>query len=116
MLHHRRPGPLLSSFVAQFWFCEGYQAAHRAERVLPSGSFSLIVDLACGAPPIVSGMRAKSVVIETAALRSVLGVVFRPGGARPFFEAPSDEFYNRDQPLDGVWRSGVGTLVERLQE
>jgi AraC-like DNA-binding protein len=52
-------------------------------------------------------MRSQSTVIDTAAIRPVLGVVFRPGGARGFFDAPADDFYNRVVPLDLVWGSRV---------
>ena len=116
MLYHRTPAPPLREHIDQLWFCEGYEAPHRRERVLPTGSFDLILDLACGAPPLVCGMRARYVVLNTAALRAILGVVFRPGGARTFFEAPSDEFYDRHVPLDCVWGSGAPALVARLQE
>jgi AraC-like DNA-binding protein len=116
MLYHRSPSPPLNGHIDQLWYCEGYEAPHRRERVLPTGSFDLVFDLACGAPPVVCGMRSRYVVLETAALRAILGVVFLPGGARPFFEASADEFYGRDVPLDCVWGSGAPALVARLQQ
>lgn len=116
MLYARRPAPPLADRIEQLWYCEGYQSPHRRERVLPRGSFDVILDLACGSPPLVCGMRSQYVVIETAFLRAIMGVVFRPGGARAFFDAPSDEFYNRDVPLDAVWGSDAFSLIERLQE
>ncbi len=115
MLYARRPALPLSAWVHQLWYCENYQSAHRRERVLPGGSFDLILDLACGAPPLVCGIRSGYVVIETAALRAILGVVFRPGGARAFFNAPSDEFANREVPLECVWGADAARLVDRLR-
>src|SRR4051794_11284634 len=116
MLCARRPALPLSAWVDQLWYCENYRSPHRRERVLPSGSFDLILDLACGAPPLICGIRSGYVVIETAALRSILGVVFRPGGARAFFGAPSDAFANREVPLDCVWGADAARLVDRLRQ
>jgi AraC-like DNA-binding protein len=115
VLYTRRPGPPLSRFVDSIWYCENYQATHARERVLPNGAFDLILDLACGGAPLVCGMRTQHCVIETAFLRAILGVVFRPGGARPFFDPPSDEFFNVDVPLDDVWGGDARRVVERLQ-
>jgi AraC-like DNA-binding protein len=116
MLYARRPAPPLSAHIEQLWYCENYQAPHARERVLPNGTFDLILDLACGEQPLVCGMRSQFVVIETALLRAILGVTFRPGGARAFFDPPSDEFFNRDVPLECVWGSGAAALVSRLQD
>jgi hypothetical protein len=38
------------------------------------------------------------VVIDTAAIPSVMGVVFRPGGARGFFDGPASDFYRWIEP------------------
>ena len=116
MLYARRPAPPLSAHIEQLWYCENYQAPHARERVLPNSSFDLILDLACGEAPLICGMRSQYVVIETALLRAILGVTFRPGGARAFFDTPSDEFFNRDVPLGCVWGSGAAALVACLQE
>jgi len=58
------------------WLCDGYEAAHSQERVLPYGGFQLIIDLTDGfmragrsqraAPPLVVGLRTQSTVVETA--------------------------------------------------
>jgi AraC-like DNA-binding protein len=115
MLYHRRPAPPLSRHIEQIWFCENYQASHARERVLPTGGFGLILDLAAPGS-LIAGMRSKYIVLETAALRSILGVMFRPGGARAFFDAPLDEFFNRDVALDCQWGRSAGALVSRLAE
>jgi AraC-like DNA-binding protein len=133
MLVARGPSLALSPHVEQLWYCEGYQAAHRKERVLPSGRFQMVIELADlfirqwdrdpgsdqfeHAPPaVVVGMQSRYGVIDTAALQSVIGVVFRPGGARAFFDVPAEEFYNQSVPLDLVWGNGAGALRERLQD
>jgi AraC-like DNA-binding protein len=61
-------------------------------------------------------MRSQYIVIDTAAIQSVMGVIFRPGGARRFFEAPAHDFYNQVVPLDLVWGSQVTQLRDRLRE
>jgi AraC-like DNA-binding protein len=116
MLYARRPAPPLSGHIDRLWYCENYQAPHRLERVLPNGAFDLIIDLACGASPVVCGMRTRYIVLETAVLRGIMGVLFRPGGARAFLGAPSDEFFNRDVPLDCVWGPDASAIVQRLQD
>jgi len=99
-----RPGFALAPYVEMLWCYEGYEATHRQERVLPNARFQLIIDLAPRpGPSIIVGMRTRYSILETANVQSVIGVVFRPGGARPFFDAPADEFFNRPVALDQVW-------------
>ena len=116
MVLAHRPAPPLSCYVDQLWYCQGYQVAHGKERVLPNGRFQLVIDLSRDAPPLVVGMRSQHSVIETAGLQSMMGVLFRPGGARPFFDAPADEFYSRAVPLDPVGCVGGADLRDRLRE
>ncbi|MBS1857070.1 MAG: AraC family transcriptional regulator [Acidobacteria bacterium] len=112
-----RPGPPLAPYVEMLWFWDESGATHRQERVLPNAGFQLIIDLAPRpGPPVVVGMRSKYSILDTASLQSVMGVVFRPGGARPFFDQPADEFYNRTVLLDEVWSSASGKLRDRLLE
>lgn len=116
-----------------FWSCEGYRPAHRKERILPNGTFQLVIELSDGyirqwgraagaedfyldSPALVVGMQSQYNVIDTAGLKSMVGVSFRPGCARAFLEAPSHEFYNCDTPLDGVWGRLADELRARLQE
>jgi AraC-like DNA-binding protein len=85
--------------------------------VLPSARFQLIIDLAAQpGPSIIVGMRTRYSILETASVQSVIGVVFRAGGARPFFDAPADEFSKHPVALDQVWCSSGGRLRDRLLE
>lgn len=127
-----RPTAPIASYVEQFWYCEGYQMAHRRERVLPNGRFQLIIDLSdsfvsegewlptgqsrISPPPLIVGMQSRYTVIDTAALQSIVGVLFWPGGARAFFDPPADEFHNQHIPLDLVWGPAAGDLRDRLRE
>lgn len=53
--------------------------------------------------------------LDTASVWCVIGVVFRAGGARPFFDSPADEFCNRVVALDQVWSFARG-LHDQLLE
>jgi AraC-like DNA-binding protein len=113
---HRPKGPL-SQYVDQLWYCEGYRAAHARERVLPNGRFQVIIDLADRAgSPIVLGLRSQHSVIETAAIASVIGVLFQPDGACALLAPPADDFYNRAVPLDLLWGTRAGELRDTLRE
>jgi hypothetical protein len=98
LAHH--PVGRLASHVEKMWYCDGYQGVHRKERVLPNGKFQLVISLAKGplraparptgelgeiASSLVLGIRSHFGVIDTATLKSAMGVLFRPGGARAFF-------------------------------
>jgi AraC-like DNA-binding protein len=111
-----RPGPALAPYVEALWSCEGYEATHRQERVVPNGRFQLLIDLTPGGRLMVIGMRTTYSILETASIQSVLGVVFRPGGARPFFDPPADEFYDRAVSLEQVWSVGSDRLRQHLLE
>ena len=115
MLLTHRPGPLLASYVEALWYYDGSQTAYHKERVLPSGRFQMVIGLS-GALGAVSGMRSQSIVIEPAAIPSVMGVIFRPGGSCAFFEVPANHFFNQVVPLDAVWGSRATRLRDRLQE
>jgi AraC-like DNA-binding protein len=116
MYFRLRPGPPIAPYVEALWSCEGYEATHRKERVVPNGRFQLVIDLMPRGRAIVIGMRTTCSILETASIQSVVGVMFRPGGARPFFGPPADEFLNRAVSLEQVWGFGSDTLRERLLE
>jgi AraC-like DNA-binding protein len=111
-----RPADSLASYVEKLWYCGQYQVAHSKERVLPSGRFQLVIDLAeSSAPPLVVGMRSECTVIETAGLQSMIGVVFRPGGTLPFLGWSAGEFYNQEVSLDLIWGTAATCLRDRLR-
>jgi len=115
MLLTHRPGPPLAQYVEAIWFYDGHQTAHQKERVLPNGRFQIVIDLS-GGPGAVCGMRSRCTIIAPAAIQSVMGVVFRPGGARGFFAVPASDFFNQVVPLDAVWGPHVTQLRDRLRE
>jgi AraC-like DNA-binding protein len=130
MLLEHEPAVPLTSYVEKLWYCNGYQGVHRKERVLPNGTFQLVISLAEGpllapgspteergqlAPSLVMGIRSHYSVIRTAMFQSAMGVVFWPGGARVFFNSPADAFYNESVPLDLLWGSKANDLRDRLR-
>ena len=116
MYAQSRPGLALTPYIEMLWSCEGYRAPHRRERVLPNGRFQLVFDLAGPAQPVVIGIQTGYGILETANLQSLVGVVFLPGGAQPFFDLPADALANRAEPLDSVWGISSGAIRDRMRE
>ncbi|HEV3165210.1 MAG TPA: helix-turn-helix domain-containing protein [Isosphaeraceae bacterium] len=126
------PGPPLSEFVELFWFYEGYTQPHAKERILPTGTTELVINLQDDlirvyeredtdrfrsyGGAVVCGPHSEFFVIDTAEQAKVIGVHFKLGGAFPFFKMPAGEFGNEHVPLDALWGTRAGTLRERLLE
>src|SRR5262245_48317086 len=111
MLNHSyRPSSPLASFIEDFWLYADYTPSHLKERILPTGTVELVLNLrdnelriydrvrpgACErfSGAIVSGPYDRFFVIDTAEEASLLGVHFKPGGAFPFFDRPISELVN----------------------
>jgi AraC-like DNA-binding protein len=112
---------------------ENYTGTHQRERILPSGTFELVVNLrddelriydASGSPQddrcrrfsgaLVSGPYAGSFITDTAEEASILGVHFRPGGAFPLLGPLAGELANTHVNLAAVWGPAATELRERL--
>src|SRR5438067_6163460 len=103
----RAPRPPLNSYVQQLWLAAGYTTHYAFDRMLPSASMSLIVNLAedcCRIydaedrramrstdGTIVVGAFSLPFVIDTAEQTHVIGATFKLGGAFPFFKLPMSE-------------------------
>jgi AraC-like DNA-binding protein len=125
-----RPGPPLDRFVEQLWYWEGAPLAHDKDRLLPSGSSALIINLfedetRCyhGADDdiverlpaaVLCGAYSRYFVIDTREQRANIGVAFRPGGTWPFFDPAGDELQNQHVGLRELWGSAGATLRERV--
>ncbi len=131
VLFERRPAPPLDAYVERLCYWEGLPGPHRRERVLPNGRFQIIVNLADGffreeasgvvqfqatAPSIVVGMQTQYSVVDTAAMRLLMGAVLRPGGTHGLFDIPADAFHNQVVSLDLVWGAEANRLRDRLRE
>ena len=97
---------------------------------MPDGRFQLAFSLADGpisaladpmgdgggiAPSLLIGIRSRFSIIDTAKLRSAMGVVFRPGGVHAFLNTPADAFHDKNVSLDLIWGSMVQALRDRLR-
>lgn len=121
------PAPPLAAFIDRLWTLAD-APPHERERVLPSGTLELVVDLRddelrvydpagpcrrySGA--IVSGAYRESFIIDTAQHASIIGVHFKPGGAAPFLGVPPGELADAHVDLETLWGSGARELRERL--
>lgn len=123
-----RPGPPLSDFVAYMWALRDL-AVHSQERIVPSGTLELVVNLnedglriydpRSGAwwrysGAVVSGAYRRYFVIDTRDHASIVGVHFKAGGALPFLNTPPGELADRHVDLEMLWGQAALVLRERL--
>ncbi len=124
----RRPGPPLADYVANMWAMRD-MPAHPTERIVPSGSLELVVNLDKDAVRIydprhtawqqysgtvVSGAYRRFFVIDTRDHASIVGVHFRPGGAWAVLGVPPGELADRHVDLETLWGSSALELRDRL--
>jgi AraC-like DNA-binding protein len=124
-----RPQPPLSDFVDLFWDCEGHAPPHARERLLPSGTMQLIINLRedrlriydaddtdrvqSFRGSLICGAHSEFYVIDTASQAAVIGIHFKPGGASPFLKFPAIELRNAHLSSDMVWGA---TVTSRLRD
>lgn len=126
-----RPAPPLDALIEFMWAADGYPAQAPRERVLPSGAPALIIHLdprpmrvyadelarepAIASGAVFCGARQRPLIIDTA-LGANVGIHFRPGGARPFFDVAADAVAEQTVPLEAFWGTASHALCERLRE
>jgi AraC-like DNA-binding protein len=131
-VHHRYPEAPLSEYVEVLWLGGGGLPTHPFERVLPTGSMGIIVGLNTDQLTVIDrvdhsradgygasmmiGAHARHFVIDAADQATVLGVHFKPGGARPFLECPADELFDLNISLDSIWGGDAARFRGRLLE
>ena len=121
--------PALRPFIESLWHFTG-EFEHAQERIMPTGTMQLLVNLdedelrtyegerfatvrrIRGAA--ISGAYARPFGIDTREQRCIVGVSFRPGGAAPFFRAPANALRELHVELDRVWSRDGAVLRERL--
>jgi AraC-like DNA-binding protein len=122
------PTPLLADFVDSFWYHEGFDLPHKRERVLPTGAMELVINLRDDTlkvydpqqpdllhrlhPSLVCGAWSEPFSVATAWQSSLIGVNFKPGGARPFFRLPANVLHNTHLSLAEL----LGTAAHHLRE
>ncbi|HAB16806.1 MAG TPA: helix-turn-helix domain-containing protein [Verrucomicrobiota bacterium] len=126
------PGPPLNDFVEQFWYYDGLNVPHSRERVLPDGTFQLMINLRDEPRTLfdrehedrsqdfrrawVSGAHREYIVIDARPGSSLIGIHFKPGGATPFLGLPAIELRDRVIELDSLMDSAVNDLRDALLE
>lgn len=127
----RIPDGALKDFVYDYWLYENYVPRfHSRERILPSGTIELVINLhddelriydAAGndsckrfSGALVSGTYGRTFITDTAEERSVMGVHFKPGGAFPFLGIAPDELVDAHVDLEMLWGRSARDLRERL--
>lgn len=127
------PASPLGDFVHSFWHSENPAPSHFKERILPTGTIELVINLHDdelriydAARPgyyrrfpggLVSGTYGRFFVIDTAEERCVMGAHFKPGGAFPFLGVSPEELADRHIDLETLWgRAAAVRLRERLCE
>jgi AraC-like DNA-binding protein len=121
----RPPCPALAGLVENLWWL-GDAPTHARERIVPTGTFELVVNLAedaihviaDGRPrrhggAVVSGAYTRSFDVDTRAHASLLGVHFRPGGARAFLGLDAGALANTHAELGDLWSPPA---ADRLQD
>lgn len=127
LAHH--PGPPLDEFVDYLWLIEDGQAP-RLERILPSGTLELVVNLKSNelhihdaeqperyqelSGAVFSGTYSRSFICNALQHEAIMGVHFKPGGASPFLGAEAGELTNTHANLPDLWGRSGTELRERL--
>jgi len=125
-----KPKPPLSKFVDIFWLYEGYEPVHKTERILPTGTLELVINLRQDALRFYDAERPENcarlsgAVVSGASGRGfapaeeafIIGVHFKPGGAFPFLGLPAGDLADTHVDLETLWGPSVGRLRERLCE
>ncbi len=113
-----RPGPALSDFVDCFWLVADAQAP-RKERILPSGTLELVINLRANevriyepmkleryrkfSGAVMSGTYSSAFACDAMQHESMLSVHFKPGGAFPFLGAQANELAETHADLTDLW-------------
>ena len=123
------PHPL-RKFVDLIWQYDCLVQPHFLERVLPTGTMGIIINLAEDATriyhprdstqvetnrgSILFGPYSGFFSIDTAEQASVLGVSFTPGAASPFLHMPAAEARDAHVSLEDVWGPAARHLRDEL--
>ncbi len=111
------------------WYVEGWMPYQR-EKILPTGTVELIVNLASPYRVIVPAEPGRESVSKevwvagfqtgyllnqaTSPWVNTIGVSFKPGGAYPFFHFPISELNDRVIELDLIWGDRAQQIRERV--
>ena len=127
-----KPKPPLANLVDNFWIYEGRGEEDKPDRILPTGTFELAINLrknelafheiekpencARFSGAVVSGAHGRGFAPADTEAVFIIGVHFKPGGAFPFLGLPASELADIHVDLETLWGSSVRRLHERLIE
>src|SRR5215470_15920558 len=127
-----QPKPPLSKFVDSIWLYEGFNPERKTERILPTGTLELAINLrqnelrfydaerpeTCSrlSGAVVSGASGRGFAPDPSEETFIIGVHFRPGGAFPFLGLPAGDLADTHVDLETLWGPSAGCLRERLCE
>jgi len=126
----RTPAAPLRDCIRVLWYTRAPTVLHQRERILPTGSVQIIINLArdfiwdCPegqpartlAPSLVVGARSQYEIVDTSDMADLIGIVFHPGGFAPFASEAADTFSNRNIGLEDVWGTRSRALRDLLRE
>ncbi len=114
----REPAAPLNRLVKALWYCRAPHLPQARQRVLPNGNLQIIINLAedhirefrddsaatvfAVPPAILTGLQTKYEWVDTRDLQDLVGVLFQPGGATPFFRQNAEHFRSRTLALHDV--------------
>ena len=127
-----KPQPPLAKFVDNFWLYEGNDPQNTTERILPTGTLELVINLRKNelrfydaersenssrySGAVVSGAHGRGLMPETPEEVCIIGVHFKPGGAFPFLGLPASDLADTHVDLETIWGLRADRLRERLCE
>lgn len=124
----RIPQGPLSEYVVMIWYYYGQPLSHSMERLLPTGSIELVINLrenqtriydqnlACRSLEGIAfcGIQTGYFVIDTDEQQHVMGVHFRSGGAWPFLAGSAHELKDLHLSAGDVWGPAAQDLRAEL--
>ncbi|MEO8126879.1 MAG: DUF6597 domain-containing transcriptional factor [Bryobacteraceae bacterium] len=129
---HYIPAPPLATFVESFWLYADCAAPQGLERIMPTGSLSVVINLKKDSlrnydprdprrfdsygGSLMVGAHSEFMMIDTACQAEVMGITFKPGGAFAFLRMPASELCDQHVPLDALWKRDGANLRSRLLE
>jgi len=122
------PEAPLSQFVATIWWMSNAGVPSSRQRICPNGgAMQLVLNLAHqslsffeGAErqsiraPLIAGPYSKAFSIDPAEFTAVLGVQFKPGGARLILRLPAHELHNTDVPFEDLYPQEAARLRDEV--
>lgn len=125
-----RPTSALTGLVDYFWAADDYVARAPRERVLPTGSQTLIVftgdaplhtyadaeaaPTVSQARAVVCGARQAPLIIGTS-FGPTVGVHFKPGGAGSLFDVPADALTGQVVSLEALWGRAADSIYDQIR-